>query len=644
MCAILGLIDRSPLAEEALRRALQTMRHRGPDDCGHQRLVQPDGTEVWLGHQRLSILDLSPRGHQPMSDPSGRYWIVFNGEIYNYRELRGQLRRHGCAFVSDTDTEVILQAYATWGESCLDRLNGMFAFAIWDQQEQTLFAARDRLGVKPLYYATLPGGLAFASEIKALLQLPGVPRELNRAMLPKYLAFLWVPDPDTLFRGIQKLPPGHRLLWRAGHTRIAEWWDAPLTGTVVKPRAEWLQTLQRVLTESVARRLVSDVPLGVFLSGGLDSSAILALMRSQMAGPIISYTVGFRQQDLALDIIPDDVRFARLMAARAAPLDYNEIELAPSGFEHWPKLVWHLDEPLADPAAISTYLICRAARQKATVMLMGVGGEELFGGYPRHLAAKLAFQYRRLPVALRGVLEQYIARRQIASAERMSPHLRNLKKFLRSARYPFEQSYLGFCSYYSPEELSALLGRRVDAAEVYDRHQFHLDKTRALEPLNRILYLDLKTFLPCLNLAYADKCSMAAAVEVREPLLDYRLVELVMGMPAREKIRGRQQKYLYKRAVERWVPPEIVRRQKAGFSGPVRAWIKKDYREPIRDIVLGRRLRDRGFFDPKAVREIYQANQQGYEDYALRLWAMVTLELWCETFLDRDGAAPLSGP
>lgn len=644
MCAILGLIRREPTPEETLRRALQTMRHRGPDDAGRQRLASAGGLEVWLGHQRLSILDLSPRGHQPMRDPTGRYWIVFNGEIYNYRELRGHLRRQGCVFASDCDTEVILHAYATWGESCLDRLNGMFAFAIWDRQEQTLFAARDRLGVKPFYYATLPDGIAFASEIKALLQLPGVPREFNRAALPKYLAFLWVPDPDTLFRGIQKLPPGHQLRWRAGHTQISEWWDAPLTGTVDKPEAEWLQTLQRVLTESVAKRLVSDVPLGVFLSGGLDSSAILALMRGQTAVPIISYTVGFRQEDLALDIIPDDVRFARLMAARTAPLDYNEIELAPSGFEHWSKLVWHLDEPLADPAAISTYLICRAAKEKATVMLMGVGGEELFGGYPRHLAAKLAFQYRLLPEPLRRMMERFIARLQIASADRMSPRLRNLKKFLRSARFPFEQSYLGFSSYYTPEELTALLGRPVDAAEVYERHQLHLNKTRALEPLNRILYLDLKTFLPCLNLAYADKCSMAASVEVREPLLDYRLVELVMGMPAHDKIRGHQQKYLYKRAVAPWVPREIIQRRKAGFSGPVRAWIKKDYREPIRELLFGCRLRDRGFFDPKIVQEIYDANQRGYEDYALRLWAMVTLELWCETFLDRDGASPLPAP
>jgi asparagine synthase (glutamine-hydrolysing) len=398
----------------------------------------------------------------------------------------------------------------------------------------------------------------------------------------------------------------------------------------------------RLLGESVHDRLISDVPLGVFLSGGLDSSTILAMARQHTRDPIITFTVGFRPQDLALDIIPDDVRYARLMAEQTQPLDYNEIELEPSGFEYWPKLVWHLDEPLPDPAAISTYLICRAAKRKATVMLMGVGGEELFGGYPRHLATKLAIQYRRLPVDLRGAFEKDVSRRQIASADRMSPRLRNLKKFIRSARFPFEKSYLGFSSYYMPEELEPLLGRRVEYEEVYDQHLGYLKRAAGMESLNRILYLDLKTFLPCLNLAYADKCSMAASVEVREPLLDYRLVERVMAMPAKYKIRGRQQKYVYKRAVAPWVPHSIISRQKAGFSGPVRAWIKKDYCGPVHDMLFGKRFRDRGLFDAETVKMIYDANQQGYEDYGLRLWALVTLELWFQTFIDRNGEAPLS--
>ncbi len=637
MCAILGLIRKTPVSEDTVRRALNTMAHRGPDDAGLKSLGP-----VWLGHRRLSIIDLSPRGHQPMSDPRGRYWIVYNGEIYNYRELRGQLRRLGCAFHSDCDTEVILHAYEAWGEECLQRLNGMFAFAIWDDKAKSLFMARDRLGVKPLYYYEWPDGIAFASEIKGLLQLPDVPRELNLEALPKYLTFLWVPDPDTLFRGIRKLAPGHQLLWRDGRSTTREWWDAPLHGGVRKSQTECVENIRRVFVESVQRRLVSDVPLGVFLSGGLDSSAILAAVRAKSREPIIAYTVGFRRQDLALDIIPDDVRYARMMAARAQPLDYNEIELEPTGFEHWPKLIWHLDEPLPDPAAISTFLICRAAKTKATVMLMGVGGEELFGGYPRHLAAKLAIQYRKLPAALRSVTERGMARQQISSADRMSPRLRNLKKFLRSARFPFEESYLGFSSYYSPEELTALLQRPVTDDEVYARHRDYLRRASAMEPLNRILYLDLKTFLPCLNLAYADKCSMAASVEVREPLLDYRLVELVLSLPAHYKIRGREQKYIYKQAVAPWLPRAILKRAKAGFSGPVRAWIKKDYREPIYDILFGKRLRERGLFDINTVKAIYDANQQGYEDYALRLWALVTLELWLETFIDRNGEAPIS--
>ena len=642
MCGILGLIRHQPVPESVVRRAVNTMHHRGPNDDGLQYLPQPDGSSVWLGHKRLSILDLSPRGHQPMADPSQRYWIVFNGEIYNYRELRGQLRGHGCVFESDCDTEVILRAYEVWGEDCLDRFNGMFAFAIWDDREKTLFAARDRLGVKPFYYVNWADGLAFASEIKGLLQLPDVPRELNREALPKYLTFLWVPDPDTLFRGIKKLPPGHKLVWRDGRQRVTEWWDAPLHRAAHKSEGEWVENVRRIFAESVAKRLVSDVPLGVFLSGGLDSSAILAMVRRQTRNPIIAYTVGFRRQDLALDIIGDDVRYARLMAERMQPLDYHEIELAPTGFDCWPGLVWHLDEPLPDPAAISTYLICRAAKERATVMMAGIGGEEVFGGYPRHLAAKFALYYRSAPGPLRRGISGLVSGLSISSPNKMNPRRRNLKKFLKSAALPFAEAYLGFSSYYASDELEPLLGRSVATEEVYDRHLAHLQRASALEPLNRIFYLDLKTFLPCLNLAYADKCSMAASVEVREPLLDYRLVELAMAMPARYKIHGMEQKYIFKRAADPWVPAEIVRRQKAGFSGPVRAWIKKDYRERIADLLSPATVRARGLFDPNEVHAIYDRNQQGHEDYALRLWAFVTLELWQQTFIDRNGEAPLT--
>jgi len=384
------------------------------------------------------------------------------------------------------------------------------------------------------------------------------------------------------------------------------------------------------------------VPLGVFLSGGLDSSAILAMVRRQTRDPILAYTVGFRRQDLALDIIGDDVRYARLMAERMQPLDYHEIELAPTGFDCWPGLVWHLDEPLPDPAAISTYLICRAAKERATVMMAGLGGEEVFGGYPRHLAAKFALYYRSAPSSLRHSINGLVSGLSIASPNKMNPRRRNLKKFLKSAALPFAKAYLGFSSYYAPEELEPLLGRSVATEEVYDRHLAHLQRAAPLEPMNRIFYLDLKTFLPCLNLAYADKCSMAASVEVREPLLDYRLVELAMAMPARYKIHGMEQKYIFKRAADPWVPAEIVRRQKAGFSGPVRAWIKKDYRERIAELLSPATVRARGLFDPKEVRAIYDRNQQGHEDYALRLWAFVTLELWQQTFIDRNGETPLT--
>ena len=647
MCGILGLVTRSKVEENVFRAAVALMQHRGPDDAGIEHFSEGPH-EVWLGHRRLSILDLSPAGHQPMGDDRGRFWIVFNGEIYNFQEVRDSLVARGCQFRSTCDTEVLLDAYREWGQACLERLNGMFAFGIWDRQERTLFLARDRLGEKPLYYSTFPdGGIAFGSEIKSLLQLPNVKRELAVENLAPYLTFLWVPDPQTLLRGVQKLPPGHWLLWKDGQVQIHEWWDVPLEPQEPLRATNYQKKLVSLLRKSIKQRLVSDVPVGTFLSGGIDSSAILALMRREVTQPIIACTVGFRSQDLKLDIIPDDVRYARLAAEQNQPLDYNEIILDPAGFDLWPKLVWHLDEPIADPAAISTYLICREARKKATVMLAGVGGEELFAGYPRHLAVKLALQYRKLSPEIRGSLARHFASQTVSSPTHMRPWTRNLKKFLRSADLTFEDSYLGFCSYYTPQELTQLLGRPVSREEIYSTHLHYLHRASKLSPLNRICYLDLKTFLPFLNLAYADKASMASSVEVRIPMLDHRFVELAFSIPDTLKLRwsvgdmlalrGPQQKYIFKRSMARMVPRAIVHRRKAGFSGPVRAWIRNEYRDRIHDLIGRNHLLKRGFLDAQAVKKIWEDNLAGREDNGLRIWALVTLELWLQTFIDQPG-------
>ncbi|MSR65478.1 MAG: asparagine synthase (glutamine-hydrolyzing) [Verrucomicrobiae bacterium] len=642
MCGILGWIKQGRGDERIFQRAIDLIRHRGPDDGGIE-CFRDTKWETRLGHRRLSILDLSPLGHQPMSDDSGRYWIVFNGEIYNFKEVRKDLEARGYRFRSSCDTEILLYAYRHWGPSCLERLNGMFAFGIWDKTERTLFLARDRLGEKPLYYAPLPdGGIAFSSEVKSLLQLPGIKRELATEHLARYLAFLWVPDPDTLFRGIYKLKPGHWLKWKDGQIQTQEWWDIPLETQEPLRTDNYRKKIVSLLRSSIMQRMVSDVPIGTFLSGGIDSSAILGLMRSEMNNnSIITYTVGFRSQDLKLDIIPDDIRHSRVVAAQNQPLDYNEIVLDPGGFDIWPKLIWHLDEPIADPAAISTYLICREARKKATVMLSGIGGEELFAGYPRHLAVKLALQYRKLPLRARRSLARHFASQTVSSPTRMYAPMRNLKKFLRSADQSFEDSYLGFLSYYSPDELTQLLGGPVVRENLYGVHLDYLRRASKLSPLNRICYLDMKTFLPFLNLAYADKASMASSVEVRVPLLDHRFVELACSIPDGLKVHGWNQKHIFKESMRPYVPKSIVRRKKAGFSGPVRAWIRNDYREPIHDLINNHLLK-RGFLDPKTVKTIWDDNLSGREDFGLRIWALVTLELWMQTFIDRPGDAPLS--
>jgi asparagine synthase (glutamine-hydrolysing) len=633
MCGICGVAGQAD--QQLIEKMLGRIAHRGPDDHGIHLAISSAGDSIGLGHRRLSIIDLSPAGRGPMSDDARQIWLTYNGEIYNFQSLRSELEAKGYRFRSDTDSEVIIHAWREWGSACLDRLNGMFAFAIWDARDDTLFLARDRLGIKPLYYAETPKGFAFASEIKALLEIPGFKREVDPAALDQFMTFLWTPDPHTIYKGVYKLPPAHYLIYRNGVIDVREYWDVSFDEDDATPEAEWIERVREQTARSVRSQMISDVPLGAFLSGGLDSSSVVSLMTGAADHRITTYTFGFRSEDLRYDILEDDVKYAREIG-RQFDLDYREAFLQPSVIDLLPKLVYHLDEPVADPAIITSYLICKAAREKLTVLLSGMGGDEVFAGYPRHVAVKVADAYNLIPEFIsRPIVESLPG----ARPGRLTALLRNTKKLARSAALPERERFLGFGTYFNSEDkldlYSGDLALATGESDPYLQHRKFFERVANQDFVNQMLYIDLKLFLPCLNLAYTDKTSMASSVEVRVPLLDHELVELSARIPARLKLKGLTRKYILKKAAEAWIPRKIIHRRKAGFSAPIRAWLVRDLRDMVEELLSEEAVRRRGYFRYEAVRRVIDDNLSGQEDNALKVFQLLTLELWHRTFIDQ---------
>ncbi len=631
MCGICGTVGRAD--ERELGLMTDAMAHRGPD--GRGVVTFPGDPPAGLGHRRLAILDPTPAGAQPMSF-AGRWWITYNGELYNFRELRAELEAAGERFASNCDTEVLLRLFALEGPAMLTRLNGIFAFAVWDDRDKKLFVARDRLGVKPLYVTRTDDVFGFSSELRSLLPLVGA-ASLDETALADYLTLLWVPDPRTAFRGIEKLPPGHYAWVNRDGTETRQYWDLPFMPEE-RPESEWVDAVAQTVTESVRRQMVSDVPLGAFLSGGVDSSAIVAGM-SSVGDQVSTYTIGFSAEDLRHEIVPDDVVHARRVAT-LFDTDSTERILEPNVLDLLPKAVWHLEEPVADPAAISTYLICRAARERMPVMLSGAGGDEVFAGYPRYLAYRLSRLLDHLPSPVLRLAERSVSGvAHPGRPGRLRGPRRNLWKFMRGSRLSPLERYLSFSSYYTASELQGLVTPELGAAlGDYDplaRHRGYLDATAGLDELSRLLYLDHKTFLPCLNLTYTDKMSMAASVEVRVPLLDDELVALAARIPSSLKLHGTRRKYVFKKSQERVLPRDIVWRRKAGFGAPVRAWLSGDLAPMVADLLSEETVSRRGLVDPGAVRRLIDDNASGHADTSLQLYALLTLELWHQTFVDR---------
>ena len=617
MCGIVGQfnLDGAPVSERRLDAMCEAIVHRGPDDQG----LHVAGA-VGLGMRRLSIIDLAG-GHQPMHGPDGSF-IVFNGEIYNYRELRAKLEGRGYRFQTASDTESILHAYREYGESCLEHLNGMFAVAIWDGPRHRLFVARDRLGIKPLYLRITPSTISLASEIKALL-VDGSPRSMDEDACAYYLRYGYVAAPGTLFRGISKLPPGHLLTATRDQVRIAPYWTLRY-----EPGEESEEACSRQLLETfdrcVHRQLVADVPLGSFLSGGLDSSSIVSSMTKVTGTAVSTYSIGFADRDVFYSEL-DDAR----TAARHYRTLHREIVVQPDAADLIPRLVRHLDEPLADSSFVVTYLVSKLAAESVKVILSGVGGDELFGGYRRYLGPQLSRWYRLLPHAAQRQLRRIASTLPVDRGSRFRNYARLGRAYLMAADLPAFEQYDAAVRVLAEDSLGRvappLNGRRsgLDAAR---RDLF--ERLGGQPPETRMMHLDLSTSLPESLLLLTDKMTMAASIEGRVPFLDHELVELAARIPAHMKIKGRRLRHIQKTAMRTRVPSTVLTKRKRGFGFPIGAWFRHELRELTGDLLSPTRLGRAGLLDADAVAQLVREHREQRHDHSDALLALVTFELW----------------
>lgn len=629
MCGICGFwnFDGQRVELPALRRMMETLRHRGPDDEGH---VLSDGSRLdveagnfGLGHKRLSILDLSPAGRQPMSDDTGQIWTVFNGEIYNFEEIAADLRKKGHRFHSRTDTEVILYAYREWGIECVSRFNGMFAIALWDRSAGKLYLIRDRLGVKPIYYYRKDGAFVFASELKPILAFPYFEKELDSDALLQYLVFQYVPYPKAIFRNTWKLAPGHVLtVSQDGSVEDRTYWDLgsamARTDTLrYKSEQELLDELEELLTSSVRYRLISDVPLGAFLSGGIDSSLIVAIMQKLNREPVRTFSIGFEDSDF------DEAPYAKAVA-RHLGTQHQELYVGPRQVsELLPRVTNYYDEPFADTVTIPTMLLSELARSEVTVSLSGDGGDELFGGYTRYQTMARAESYLRIPAALR-------AGGSILS--RMPSHfIRNHSFWLRPWTN-LEDLYLELMSTWNREALRELTGvSDVDLSEsVFHRTFAGAGKRAASE---QAWLVDIKTYLVDCILTKLDRASMAVSLEAREPLLDYQLVEFALALPASWKFRNGTQKYILKRLLRKFLPGKLFDRPKQGFNMPLARWLRQELRELAETYLDASYVAQQGLFDVEVVKRIVQEHLTGVQDHYPRLYSLIVFQLWHHQYM-----------
>ena len=629
MCGIAGYVG--PKAPGLLPAMLRVLKHRGPDDMGSYE--EPG---VGLGMTRLAIIDLAG-GRQPMTNEDGSLWIVFNGEIYNYRQLRRDLETKGHRFRSQSDTEVILHLFEEEGERCVDRLQGMFAFVIWNAHRRSLFLARDRMGKKPLYYWHRGGLFLFASEIKALLCHRPVSRTLDCEAFHHYLAFGYTPADRSIFAEIVKLPPAHTGILSDGVLRLHRYWTLPHTHREVGRHTSFRDTSVRVrhaLREAVRLRLESDVPLGVFLSGGIDSSAVVASMREVTGQRIATFSIGFGQAAPAYDELP----YARMVAQRFET-DHHEEILEPKVADLLPTIVHHFDEPFADSSAIPTFVVAQATAQHVKVALSGIGGDESFGGYPRYLGVRLSEVYGRLPRWL-GTFGGAAAVRFARDSEASVNWADWVRRFVTGAHRPMPDRYIGWVRFFSEADLARLATPALRERWEGDAEAVHRDVFSARghgDPVDGAFRIDLSTYLPDDLLVMADRMSMAHSLELRAPFCDHHVIEESLGLPPKVKIPGFRLKGLLKAVFADVLPPEVLSHKKQGFMIPLGRWLRTDLRDMLGDLLSPERVRARGLFNPTVVEELKQEHLSETRSHSDRLWTLMITELWMQQYLDGQG-------
>jgi len=626
MCGICGIVGPAPVDRRVLSRMTGVLEHRGPDDEGFHIAEYDDGSAVGLGFRRLSIIDLNT-GNQPIGNEDGSLQVVLNGEIYNYRELRAELIGRGHRFATNSDTEVIVHLYEELGARCVERLNGMFAFALWDEKDRRLLLARDRFGKKPLYYADLGDALLFGSELKALLQHPRCPRELDFPSLSRYLALEYVPTPRAIFDGVSKLPGGHYLLWHEGRTSVEQYWDLSFASDGDNRSDEdYVEEFRDLFREAVRRRLVSDVPLGAFLSGGIDSSSVVAMMSEALpAGAVKTFSIGFEDSSF------DESTYARRVADHFGT-DHHETVLTQSAMvDLLPTVTEFLDEPFADPSILPTYLLSRHTRESVTVALGGDGSDELLAGYPTFPADRFATLYP-LPRVLNERIVIPLADRMPVSTKNFSVDFK-LKRFLRGAGSPTSERHATWLGSFTPAEQETLLTSR--PADPFGEQHSAFENAPTTDRVERLLYIYAKTYLQDDILVKVDRASMACSLEVRAPFLDVDLVEFLGRVPARLKLRRLETKHLLKRAMAGILPPGIAERPKKGFGIPIADWLKGGLREALQDELSPGRVREQGIFEPAVVERYVSEHMSGRSDHRKPLWTLFVFQLWHRRWLER---------
>lgn len=636
MCGIAGSLSKKGVRSRTA--VLDALKHRGPEACG----VWADpvcGHQVELFHNRLRIIDVSEGGAQPMT--IGRKTLVFNGEIYNFLELRRILEEDGFRFGSNSDTEVVLVAYEQWGIECLHRFHGMFAFALWDGEKKELLLARDRLGKKPLFYFEDGCSFVFGSEIKVILAMLERTPEIDHEALHDYLTYLYVSYPRTIFRGVRQLGPGCWMRVKGNgtvfQTETGRYWD-PIRATGTQRYAPSEMSVddlrshtQDLVAASVRCRLVSDVPLGVLLSGGMDSSSITAMMARSSTEPVRSFSIGFPGNS-AYDEIP----YARRVAEQFG-CEHEVLQADPDCSKHLAKIIWHFDQPFGNPTAVLTYILSALTKKSVTVALAGDGGDELFGGYPRYIGAYLSTLPRALPGFLSNGLFPWLGRTM--SDDSSGKHqFRRLREFLEDAGMPLIEMYLRWIGYFSPEEKERLytpdLKKKVGDHDPGNFLRGLYEQSEGLEPLNRLAYVDTKSFLCCNVLEYADRMSMAHALELRAPFTDHRLVEFSLRLPFQYKFRYAESKWLLRQAMKPFLPAEVLNKQKLGFNPPVGSWLKGELAGLPATLLSRKCVKERGLFEPDEIDRILKQHKSGKRDYSLHIWALMVLEIWFRMYVD----------